>query len=353
MQNLLNLNRPALATFLGAPTAARSIIQWIHQRRRLDVGQISELNRELRARLTTESVVTLPTLVQEQRSEDGTTKWLLRLEDGNAIETVYIPPERDAFERGTLCISSQVGCSLNCRFCATAQAGFNRNLTTAEIIGQLWWALAYVPKITNVVMMGMGEPLLNYDAVLSALDLMLDDCAYGLSKYRVTVSTAGLVPAMLRLQKDSPVSLAVSLHAPNNALRSQLVPLNKKYPLEVLLPVCREYFPEHSKQTILFEYVMLAGVNDQPEHCQELAELLTDMRCKVNLIPFNAYAGTEFQCSDVATIAAFQAHLIDAGIPTWVRRTRGEQIKGACGQLAGEFQDRTRRSIKLKPPERH
>ncbi len=246
-------------------------------------------------------------------------------------------------ERGTLCISSQVGCGLNCRFCATAQSGFNRNLTTDEIIGQLWWAAARVPKITNVVMMGMGEPLLNYGPVVSALNLMLDHCAYGLSKYRVTVSTAGLVPAMQKLRIDSPVSLAVSLHAPNNDLRSQLIPLNKKYPLEQLIPVCREYYPAHSKQTVLFEYVMLAEINDSLSHARQLVELVSDIRCKVNLIPFNPFPGAAYQCSSPEAIASFQGHLMSSGIQTWVRRTRGDDIEGACGQLAGRFKDRTGR----------
>ncbi len=334
------------------PARARSLIKSIHQRRILDFAQMADLNQRLRNKLGESATIAVPEMIQEQCSEDGTYKWLLRLEDGNAIETVYIPSiaddsienEREAEEgRGTLCISSQVGCGLNCRFCATAQAGFNRNLTTAEIIGQLWLALSRVPKITNVVMMGMGEPLLNYAAVVAALDLMLDDCAYGLSKYRVTVSTAGLVPAIERLRQDSPVSLAVSLHAPNNELRSQLVPLNKKYPLESLIPVCREYFPQNSKQTVLFEYVMLAGINDQLTHAQELVNLLKGMRCKLNLIPFNSFVGTAYRCSEPQDIAAFQTFLIDSGLPTWVRRTRGDDIDGACGQLAGKFHDRTRR----------
>lgn len=341
----MSLSRPAMAGFLSSldepPARARSLIQWIHQRRTLDFAQMPDLNQRLRGKLVSSAAIAVPVLRHEQISADGTHKWLLNLEDGNAIETVYIPEQ----DRGTLCISSQVGCGLNCRFCATAQAGFNRNLTTAEIIGQLWWAMSRVPKITNVVMMGMGEPLLNYDAVLAALDLMLDNCAYGLSKYRVTVSTAGLAPAMERLRQESPVSLAVSLHAPNNALRSQLVPLNKKYPLEVLIPICRDYFPSRSKQTVLFEYVMLAGVNDQLEHARELANLLKDVRCKVNLIPFNPFRGTSYRCSDSQTIAVFQAYLISAGIPTWVRRTRGEDIDGACGQLSGQFTDRTGRKI--------
>ncbi len=344
MNNLLSFNRPALAGFLSElnePAGrARSIIQSIHRKRLTDIDQMRDLNRSLRQKLSAHAVIEFPQLAQERLAADGVYKWLLKLADGQAIETVYIPP-------GTLCISSQVGCGLNCQFCATAQAGFNRNLTTAEIIGQLWWAAAKVPEITNVVLMGMGEPLLNYSAVLPALDLMLDHCAYGLSKYRVTLSTAGLVPAMQRLREESTVSLAVSLHAPNNALRSQLVPLNKKYPLEVLMPVCRNYYPEKSKQCVLFEYVMLAGVNDQIEHAQELVELLAGIRCKVNLIPFNPYKGARFTCSSAETVTNFQDYLIGAGVSTWVRRTRGDEIDGACGQLAGDFTDRTGRKKKF------
>jgi len=346
LPNLLNLSRPGMAQFLKSldepPARAKTLIQSIHQRRVVDFADLG-CSRRLKDKLTTCASITLPLLLQEQRSDDGVCKWLLKLEDGNAIETVYIPDQ----DRGTLCLSSQVGCGLNCRFCATAQAGFNRNLTTAEIIGQLWWALSRVAPITNVVLMGMGEPLLNYDAVVPALELMLDDCAYRLSKYRVTVSTAGLVPAMQRLGQECPVSLAVSLHAPNNALRSQLVPLNKKYPLEILIPVCKHYFPPRAKQKVLFEYVMLAGVNDQPQHVRELIDLLSGVRCKVNLIPFNPFPGAIYQCSDAATIAAFQSDLMAAGIPCWVRRTRGRDIDGACGQLAGQFTDRTRRKKML------
>jgi 23S rRNA (adenine2503-C2)-methyltransferase len=341
--NLLNLNRPLMADFLASlgesPAHARTLIQCLHQQRLNDFSQMPGLSQRLRAQLAANTVIESPVLQREQRAEDGVYKWLLQLSDGNAIETVYIPN----LAHGTLCLSSQVGCGLNCRFCATAQAGFNRNLTTAEIIGQLRWALSRIPKVTNVVMMGMGEPLMNEQALLPALDLMLDDCAYGLSKYRVTVSTAGLVPAMERLRQNSPVSLAVSLHAPNNALRSTLVPLNKKYPLEKLMPVCRTYFPPQSKQTILFEYVMLAGINDQPAQAQELVELLNGLRCKVNLIPFNPYPGTCYHCSEPPVVAAFQRDLMQAGIPTWVRRTRGDDIAGACGQLAGQFSDRTGR----------
>jgi 23S rRNA (adenine2503-C2)-methyltransferase len=344
IENLLNFNQTSMAGFLSKleePAAkARTLIHWIHKCRVTDFNQMYDLNRSLREKLIVNAAIKLPQVIQEQWATDGVCKYLLKLADGQAIETVFIPP-------GTLCISSQVGCSLNCRFCATAQAGFNRNLTTAEIIAQLWLAMAKVPKITNVVLMGMGEPLLNYDAVIAALDLMLDDCAYGLSKYKVTVSTAGLVPAMQRLREDSPVSLAVSLHAPNNELRSQLVPLNKKYPLEILMPVCRDYFSEKSKQCVLFEYVMLAGVNDQLEHAKELVLLLKGIRCKVNLIPFNVFKGTSFSSSSTEVITEFQNYLINSGIPTWVRRTRGNKIEGACGQLAGQFTDRTGRREKI------
>lgn len=341
--NLFDFNRAAMGDFLStlgeSPGKAPLIIRWLHQRRVLDFDQMPGLSRRLRTQLKAHATILIPRLLQENQSDDGTIKWLLQLTDGNAIETVYMPN----VGRGTLCISSQVGCGLNCRFCATAQAGFNRNLTTAEIIGQVWWALSQIPVITNVVLMGMGEPLLNYDAVTPALDLMLDDYAYGLSRHRVTVSTAGLAPAMERLKQESPVSLAVSLHAPNNALRSELVPLNKKYPLEILVPLCRDYFPARAKQTILFEYVMLDGVNDHLAHAEELSVLLQGVRCKVNLIPFNPFMGAAYQCSPPETISAFQAYLISEGIPTWIRRTRGRDIDGACGQLAGRFADRTRR----------
>ncbi len=332
-QNLLNLNRSSLANFLASigesPQRAAVLTKWIHQRKVTNFNQMQNLKQALRVKLQAYSTIQVPQLLQEQLSVDGTYKWLLRLRDGNAIETVFIPE----LNRGTLCVSSQAGCSLNCSFCATAQAGFNRNLSLDEIIGQVWWASFRLGQISdqeqasliikNVVMMGMGEPLLNYSAVVAAMELMLDDFAYGLSKYRVTLSTAGLVPAMQRLRQESPVSLAVSLHAPNNTLRSQLVPLNKKYPLEVLMPICRDYFPETSKQKILFEYVMLAQVNDQKGHAQELANLLQGIRCKVNLIPFNPFPGSQFNCSHSDSIEYFQEYLTSQGIPTWVRRTRG------------------------------
>lgn len=336
--NLLDYNRGALEKFLvsidESPRNAAKLLKWIHQRRITAFAQMNDLSLRLKNKLQTQTTVVFPELLKETFSEDGTIKWLLKLHDHNAIETVYIPEQN----RGTLCISSQAGCSLQCSFCATAKAGFNRNLTTAEIIGQVAWASKHV-SITNIVLMGMGEPLLNYQAVLAALDLMLDVGAYSFSKYRVTLSTSGLVPALQQLQHESPVSLAVSLHAPNNALRDQLVPLNKKFPLEILMPLCRDYYPPQSKQQVLFEYVMLAGVNDQLSHAEELSMLLKNFRCKVNLIPFNPFLGSGYTCSDPANIDKFQKYLIRKNIPTWVRRRRGIDIDAACGQLAGKIKN--------------
>lgn len=339
--NLLDLDLAglrALAEKLGEkPYRGLQLLQWLHQHSVADIDQMSNLSKAFRAKLSEVAEVRLPEIAFEQAASDGTYKWLLRMHDGNAIETVYIP-ERD---RGTLCVSSQVGCALNCSFCATGKEGFNRNLTLGEIIGQVWIASRKV-KVTNVVMMGMGEPLLNYDAVLSAMDIMMSDHGYGLSKYRVTLSTSGVIPAMLKLQKDSPASLAVSLHAPNNALRNQLVPLNKKYPLEQLMPVCRDYFAG-TKRKVTFEYVMLDGINDTVQHARELVKLIRDIPCKMNLIPFNPFPKTNYQTSSATAIDKFQRILVDAGINTRVRRTRGEDIDAACGQLAGSIQDRTGR----------
>jgi 23S rRNA (adenine2503-C2)-methyltransferase len=280
-------------------------------------------------------------------AEDGTCKWLLELHDGNCIEAVFIP----ARTRGTLCISSQVGCILNCDFCSTGKQGFNRNLTTAEIISQLWIAVRSLSQhnglhdhgVTNVVMMGMGEPLLNMDNLIPALNLMRDDNAYGLSKRRVTVSTAGVIPGLHELRKLTDVALAVSLHAPNNELRNKLVPLNRKYPLEELMAVCRDYFKDEPRRSITMEYVMLAGVNDQPEHARQLTRLLRGMQAKVNLIPFNPFPHTTYHRSDEDTICDFQDILMKADINTTVRRTRGDDIDAACGQLVGQVQDKTRR----------
>lgn len=348
MDNLLDLSYAELQDYmvqLGEPRyRARSMLRWIHQRHVLDFSQMTDMSKCLRSTLKNCARLHVPKVIREQVSQDGTHKWLLRLEDGNAVETVFIPEPR----RGTLCVSSQVGCALNCSFCSTGKEGFNRNLSLSEIIGQIWVATQKIAqlnsfKITNAVMMGMGEPLLNYDPVVKAMDLMINDYAYGLSKYRVTLSTAGVVPAMNRLRDDSEASLAVSLHAPNDALRNQLVPLNKRYPLAMLLPACRDHFSRQSKRVVCFEYVMLDGVNDTLAHANELAQLLVNVPCKINLIPFNMFSGTRYHCSTKETISAFQQKLMSAGFNTRVRRTRGGDIDGACGQLSGKIIDRTGR----------
>ena len=340
--NLLGHDLEKMGDFieqLGEPRyRAQQLIKWIHQHRVTDFAQMSNLSKVLREKLQACAEISLPNVMYHNTAKDGTAKWLLKFPDVNAIEMVYIP-ERD---RGTLCVSSQVGCGLNCSFCATGKQGFNRNLSAAEIMSQLYIAIAD-HKVTNVVFMGMGEPLLNYDEVLSSINLMLSDFAYGLSKYRVTLSTSGLIPQILALKKASDCALAVSLHAPNNELRNELVPLNKKYPLEQLIPVCREYYAGQPRRFVTFEYVMLDGVNDQIEHAKQLAKLLKNVPCKMNLIPFNPFKGSDYKTSPRAQILAFQQVLSDARINTWIRRTRGEDIDAACGQLAGEFKDRTGR----------
>ncbi len=350
--NLLNFNEAQMREFfhtLGEqPYRARQVLQWIHHFGQTDFAQMSNLSKVLRSKLMAMSEIRVPEIVSTQASQDGTHKWLLKLACGNCIETVFIPEK----SRGTLCVSSQVGCGLNCTFCSTAKQGFNRNLSTAEIIGQVWVAVRTLSqlkgehdkRITNVVMMGMGEPLLNFDAVVTAMDIMLDDFAYGLAKRRVTLSTSGVIPEMIRLQERSPVALAVSLHAPTDALRDVLVPINKKYPLAQLMAVCRDYFKNEPRRVVTFEYVMLKGVNDQPEHAKELCKLLKDVPAKVNLIPFNPFPMTEYECSDTATITTFRDYLINKGINTITRKTRGDDIDAACGQLAGEVNDRTSRS---------
>ena len=284
-----------------------------------------------------------------QESRDGTRKWLLDVGTGNGVETVFIPET----DRGTLCISSQVGCALECTFCSTGRQGFNRNLSTAEIIGQLWWAnkaLGATPKdervISNVVMMGMGEPLANYDNVVTALSIMLDDHGYALSRRRVTVSTSGMVPQMDRLKEDMPVALAVSLHAPNDAIRNEIVPLNKKYPLKELMAACQRYLVKAPRDFVTFEYVMLDGVNDKPEHARELLELVKDVPCKFNLIPFNPFPNSGYNRSSDENIRVFRDILYQAGLVVTVRKTRGDDIDAACGQLAGQVQDKTRRQQK-------
>jgi len=350
--NLLNYDRAGLQAYfaeMGEPAfRADQVLKWIHQQGVTDFTQMTNLSKALREKLSHQSHLTLPEITKEQKSRDGTVKWLLKLSDGNCIETVYIPED----DRGTLCISSQVGCALNCRFCSTGAMGFNRNLSTAEIIGQVRLAVqqlsndghSHDKKVTNVVFMGMGEPLLNYDNVLPVLNVLMDDLAYGLSKYRVTLSTSGLVPQMQQLAQDSDCSLAVSLHAANDELRDILVPINKKYPLEELLAVCRDYFPENGRRKITFEYTMLKGMNDKPEHARQLIKILAGIPTKLNLIPFNAYPNAKYTCSDRETILKFKDILFKAGINVQIRKTRGDDIDAACGQLAGDFVDRTQRS---------
>ena len=349
--NLLGLDMPALQAFFvdigEKPFRAAQVMQWIHHYGVSDFDGMTNISRDLRARLKETAVVVGPEIVLDRVAEDGTRKWLLRLADGNCIEAVFIPED----ERGTLCVSSQVGCILNCSFCSTARQGYSRNLTSAEIIAQVWVAnraLGRDPKgeriITNVVMMGMGEPLLNFDQVIPAMHIMLDDMAYGLSRRRVTLSTAGVIPMLDRLRAACPVSLAVSLHAPTDALRDQLVPLNKKYPIAELLAACRRYVAGDARRRVTFEYVMLAGVNDSPEQAHALARLLQDVPCKVNLIPFNAFPESGYQRSERAVIDRFRDILMHANITTMTRKTRGDDIDAACGQLAGRVMDRTRRS---------
>lgn len=356
--NLLGLDRRALEDYFASigekPFRAAQVLSWLHHYSVDDFEAMTNLGKELRARLKDLAVVEMPAIAHEQTAQDGTRKWLLRLNDGNCIETVFIPEE----DRGTLCVSSQVGCTLNCTFCSTARQGFNRNLTAAEIIGQLRIAnraLGRDPKgeriVTNVVLMGMGEPLLNFDNVVTAMHLMLDDLAYGLSKRRVTLSTAGVIPLLDRLHAACPVSLAVSLHAPNDALRDQLVPLNKKYPIAELLAACKRYVSDEPRRRVTFEYVMLAGVNDSPEHARQLVKLLRDFPGKVNLIPFNPFPETHYVRSDHATIDRFRDVLMQAGLMTMTRKTRGDDIDAACGQLAGRVRDRTRRAQRRAEPQ--
>lgn len=349
--NLLGLDRKAMQAFFTsigeAPWRADQILKWIHFNGVTDFQLMSNISKDLRNKLTEIAEVVTPQVLYEKAASDDTHKWLLRLQDGNVIETVFIPEKT----RGTLCISSQVGCILNCDFCSTGKQGFNRNLTTAEIMSQLWIAVRHLSKqngihdhaVTNVVMMGMGEPLLNFDNVLPALELMLSDHAYGLSKRRVTVSTAGVVPAMKQLKELSDCALAVSLHAPNDELRNKLVPLNKKYPLKDLMEVCRSYFKDEPRRSITMEYVMLAGVNDTPQHAKELIRLLEGVQAKMNLIPFNPFPNTDYQRSDMDTIMRFRDILMKSGLNTTIRRTRGDDIDAACGQLVGQVKDRTRR----------
>ena len=350
-ENLLGLDAAALERLFEAwgekPFRARQVLKWIHQRGEGEFAQMSDLARDLRVKLSTIAAVAAPQVVGDTAASDGTRKWLLKVDGANAVEAVFIPETN----RGTLCVSSQAGCVLDCKFCSTGKQGFNRNLSTAEIIGQLWLAnrlLEGERPVTNVVMMGMGEPLLNLDNVIPALRLMLDDRAYGLSRRRVTVSTAGVIPGMDRLRDECPVALAVSLHAPNDELRDRLVPLNRKYPLAELIPACRRYLEKAPRDFITFEYVMLDGVNDSDAHARELVALAGRVRSKFNLIPFNPFPSSGFQRSPAERIRGFAEVMQRAGLTVTTRKTRGDDIAAACGQLAGDVKDRTRRSLALK-----
>jgi len=359
MTNLLDLDQSAMSAFFAErgdkPFRARQALRWIHRALADRVESMTDLAKSTRDALMLDAEIRAPLVVRDSIASDGTRKWLLDVGSGNAIEAVYIPEPA----RGTLCISSQAGCALDCSFCSTGKQGFNRNLSVAEIIGQLWIANRALlassvggPRleqgrhpISNVVMMGMGEPLANYDNVITAMRIMLDDNAYGLSRRRVTLSTSGLVPALDRLGEDCPVALAVSLHAPNDALRDQLVPINRKYPIRLLLAACLRYIEHAPRDFVTFEYVMLDHVNDAPEQARELASLVRDVPCKFNLIPFNPFPNTEFRTSSRNRIVAFQRILQDADLIATIRKTRGEDIDAACGQLAGQVQDRTKRRL--------
>src|SRR6266568_4098461 len=355
MTNLLEFDRDALAAFCEQHGEKRfratQLFRWIHHRGAADFEQMSDLAKSLRDKLAGQAVISAMPVISEQASSDGTVKWLFDVGAGNAVETVFIPED----DRGTLCVSSQAGCAVGCRFCSTGHQGFSRNLTTGEIVAQLWFAEHFLRRhlktservISNVVMMGMGEPLQNYSALLPALRVMLDDHGYGLSRRRVTVSTSGMVRMMDRLGRDCPVALAVSLHAPNNELRDHLVPLNRKHCLEDLLDACNRYLEHAPRDFITFEYCMLDGVNDQPEHARQLADLVKrhagkGVSCKFNLIPFNPFPQSGLMRSPHSRVLAFAKILGDAGIVTTVRKTRGDDIDAACGQLAGDVKDRTR-----------
>jgi 23S rRNA (adenine2503-C2)-methyltransferase len=347
--NLLDLDRKGLEGFFLARGEkvfrASQVMKWIYERGVTDFADMTNLSKTLRSGLSDTASIQLPEVVADQLSSDGSRKWLLRLGDGNCIETVFIPEA----ERGTLCVSSQVGCMLNCSFCSTAQQGFNRNLSTGEIIAQVWVAARALDSradsnriISNVVMMGMGEPLLNYDNVVRAMQIMQDDFGFGLSRRRITLSTAGIVPAIRQLRQDCDVSLAVSLHAPDDMLRNELVPLNRKYPIRELLAACRDYVGE-GRRRVTFEYVLLDGINDTDAHARELVRCLQGVPAKVNLIPFNPFPGSSYRRSPGARVDRFFELLNRAGIVTITRKTRGDDIDAACGQLAGDFMDRTTR----------
>ena len=349
--NLLDHDCAQLTAFFAGigekPFRAKQLLRWMHQYGEADFSGMSDLAKTLRDKLAASARIEAPQIVSATTAADGTRKWLIDVGNGNAVESVFIPETG----RGTLCVSSQAGCALDCKFCSTGKQGFNRNLSTAEIVGQLWIAnkaLGATPKgervISNVVMMGMGEPLANFDNVVRAMELMKDDCAYGLSKRRVTLSTSGIVPAIDRLREACPVALAVSLHAPDDALRDVLVPINRKYPLAELLAACRRYLERAPRDFVTLEYVMLAGVNDSVEQARRLVELVRELPCKFNLIPFNPFPRSGFKRSSRESIRQFAETLLEAGLVVTTRKTRGDDIDAACGQLAGKVEDKTRRT---------
>ncbi len=353
-ENILDFDVLRLTAWFASmgekPFRARQILRWVHKVGESDFAAMTDIAALLREKLQQQAYVAAPQVMRDEISADGTRKWLLNVGTGNAVETVFIPEAG----RGTLCVSTQAGCALNCSFCSTGKQGFNRNLSVAEIIGQLWWANRQIGKdvdgkwpVTNVVMMGMGEPLLNFDNTVSALRLMLDDNAYGLSRRRVTLSTSGIVPAMDRLREECPVALAISLHASNDNLRDVLVPINQKYPLRVLLAACQRYLERAPRDFVTFEYVMLEGVNDSVQQAHELVALVRDVPCKFNLIPFNPFPQTHYRRSKADVIARFRDVLMQADMVTTIRKTRGDDIAAACGQLAGQVLDKTKRTHRL------
>ncbi len=378
--NLLNFNQPQLAEYFASigekPFRAKQLMRWMHHFGVHDFSQMTDIAKSLRDKLAAETEITLPNVQLEQISNDGTRKWLIDINNNvnnkaadslkaidlktgasNSIETVFIPED----DRGTLCISSQVGCALACTFCSTGAQGFNRNLSVVEIIGQLAIANKSLRSesgydllsandriISNVVMMGMGEPLTNYDNVVTAMQIMLDDSAYGLSRRRVTLSTSGIVPAMDKLKEDCPVALAVSLHAPNDALRDILVPINKKYPIAELMAACNRYLERAPRDFVTFEYVMLDGINDTVEQAHELLQVIKNVPCKLNLIPFNPFPNSDYATSKTSHIRVFRDILMQAGYVVTVRKTRGDDIDAACGQLAGRVLDKTKRTVKIE-----
>lgn len=355
--NLLGMDRTSLQNFFVArgekPYRAVQLLKWIHNRGIIDFDLMTDMSKQLRISLQQNCIIQAPELKSESVSADGTRKWLMAVPGGSSIETVFIPEQK----RGTLCISSQVGCALNCSFCSTARQGFQRNLSAAEIIGQLWLARdrlrlvtdsTLCTKITNVVMMGMGEPLLNFDAVACALSIMRDEFGYALPRRRVTVSTSGVVPGIVRLAKECDVSLALSLHAPTDELRNILVPINKKYPLQELLAACKDYVSSNHRYFITMEYVMLKGINDSVAHAKKLATLLNNIPCKINLIPFNPFPNSGYECSDMDTIHEFSRVMSERDYVCTIRKTRGDAIDAACGQLVGQVLDRTSRSQRFR-----